>query len=55
MAAVMAAVALFTLGAAVSRFTSRSWWFSGLRQLMVGGVAAIVTFGAGAALGTHLS
>jgi VIT1/CCC1 family predicted Fe2+/Mn2+ transporter len=55
MAAVMAAVALFSLGAAVSRFTSRSWWFSGLRQLTVGGVAAIVTFGAGAALGTHLS
>jgi VIT1/CCC1 family predicted Fe2+/Mn2+ transporter len=55
MAAVMAAVALFALGAAVSRFTSRSWWFSGLRQLTVGAVAAIVTFGAGAALGTHLS
>ncbi len=53
-AAVLAAVALFLLGAAVSRFTARRWWFSGLRQLMVGAIAASVTFGAGAALGTHL-
>ncbi|MDQ1703327.1 MAG: vacuolar iron transporter family protein [Frankiaceae bacterium] len=55
MAAILAAVALFLLGAAVSRFTSRSWWFSGVRQLAVGAIAAAVTFGAGAALGTHLS
>ena len=54
-AGVLAAVALFILGAAVSRFTARTWWFSGLRQLAVGAVAAAVTFGAGAALGTRLS
>ena len=54
-AAVLAALALFVLGAAVSNFTARSWWFSGLRQLGVGAIAAAVTFGAGAALGTQLS
>ena len=54
-AGVLAAVALFILGAAVSRFTARTWWFSGLRQLAVGAVAAGVTFAAGAALGTNLS
>jgi VIT1/CCC1 family predicted Fe2+/Mn2+ transporter len=54
-AAILASVALFALGAAVSRFTARTWWFSGLRQLTVGAIAAGVTFGAGAALGTQLS
>ena len=54
-AGLLAALALFALGAAVSRFTARTWWFSGLRQLFVGAIAAAVTFGAGAALGTHLS
>jgi VIT1/CCC1 family predicted Fe2+/Mn2+ transporter len=53
-AAVLAALALFALGAAVSRFTARTWWFAGLRQLAIGVLAAAVTFGAGAALHTHL-
>jgi vacuolar iron transporter family protein len=51
-AALLAAVGLFSAGAVVSRVTVRSWWFSGLRQLALGGAAAVVTFGIGALIGT---
>jgi VIT1/CCC1 family predicted Fe2+/Mn2+ transporter len=51
-AAVLAAISLFTAGAIVSRVTLRTWWFSGLRQLVLGGAAALVTFGVGALIGT---
>jgi len=53
--AVLSAVALFVVGAATARFTRRSWVFSGTRQLILGGAAAAVTFGIGAAVGTGLS
>jgi vacuolar iron transporter family protein len=49
---VVAAVGMFAAGALVSRFTTRAWWFSGARQLVLGGVAALVTYGIGSAIGT---
>ncbi|MFJ2029487.1 VIT1/CCC1 transporter family protein [Streptosporangium sp. NPDC087985] len=49
--AVISCVALFGAGALVSRVTARSWWYSGLRQLAVGVVAAALTFGLGHLLG----
>ncbi|MCU1675875.1 MAG: protein of unknown function transrane [Frankiales bacterium] len=54
-AALISGISLFVLGAAVSRFTVRSWWFAGTRQMLLGAAAAAVTFGAGAALGTRIS
>jgi vacuolar iron transporter family protein len=45
--AVLSVLALFGAGVAASRFTSRSWWYSGARQLLFGVVAAAVTFGVG--------
>ena len=45
--AILAAVALFLAGVVSSRFTSRSWLFAGLRQLVLGILAAAVTFGVG--------
>jgi vacuolar iron transporter family protein len=45
---------LFGCGALVSRVTARSWWFSGARQLLLGGGAAAVTYGLGTALGAVL-
>jgi VIT1/CCC1 family predicted Fe2+/Mn2+ transporter len=45
---------LFTCGAVVSRVSSRSWWFSGLRQLGFGALAAAVTYGLGTLIGGHL-
>ncbi|GGO02300.1 membrane protein [Microbispora rosea subsp. aerata] len=50
--AAVSMVALFTAGALVSRVTARSWWFSGLRQLVVGSVAAALTWGLGSLIGT---
>jgi VIT1/CCC1 family predicted Fe2+/Mn2+ transporter len=49
---VLALVGLFACGAAVARITARTWWFSGLRQLVLGGAAAGVTFVLGALFGT---
>lgn len=46
--AVLAVVALFVAGVLTSRFTSRSWLFAGGRQLALGVLAAVVTFGVGA-------
>ncbi|MFD9338986.1 VIT1/CCC1 transporter family protein [Streptomyces sp. NPDC060028] len=43
-AVLLALVGLFACGAVVSRVTARSWWYSGLRQLVLGGAAAGVTY-----------
>lgn len=40
-------VGLFVAGAATSRFTVRSWLFSGNRQLLLGAFAGAITYGAG--------
>lgn len=45
---IVAVLALFVAGALSARFTSRSWLFAGTRQLALGVVAALVTFGIGA-------
>ncbi|MCK2220912.1 VIT1/CCC1 transporter family protein [Actinomadura sp. ATCC 31491] len=49
--AAVSCAALFAAGAIVSAVTARSWWFSGLRQLVVGAVAAAVTYGLGNLIG----
>ncbi|MEW2494431.1 VIT1/CCC1 transporter family protein [Streptomyces nodosus] len=43
-AVLVALVGLFLCGAVVARVTARTWWFSGLRQLALGGAAAAVTY-----------
>jgi VIT1/CCC1 family predicted Fe2+/Mn2+ transporter len=48
---VVSCVALFTAGVIVSTVTARSWWYSGIRQLVVGAVAAALTFALGNAIG----
>jgi VIT1/CCC1 family predicted Fe2+/Mn2+ transporter len=44
---ILAVVALFAAGAGAARFTSRSWVYSGARQLILGVLAAAVTYGVG--------
>jgi VIT1/CCC1 family predicted Fe2+/Mn2+ transporter len=44
-------VGLFLAGALSARFTRRSWWASGLRQLLLGAAAAAVTYGIGSLIG----
>lgn len=50
-AALASGCALFGVGAFVSRFTGRSWVFAGGRQLLLGAVAALVTYAVGTAVG----
>lgn len=47
-------VALFGCGAIVTRITARSWWFGGVRQLVLGGAAAGLTYLVGDAVGTAI-
>jgi VIT1/CCC1 family predicted Fe2+/Mn2+ transporter len=49
---VVAGVALLTGGVVVGRLTGRPLVFSGLRQLVLGALAVIVTFGIGHLIGT---
>jgi VIT1/CCC1 family predicted Fe2+/Mn2+ transporter len=51
---VLSMIGLFAAGAIVSQVTARSWWFSGLRQLFVGALAAAVTYGVGTLVGTTI-
>ncbi|MFI7317370.1 VIT1/CCC1 transporter family protein [Streptomyces venezuelae] len=51
-ALVLSLIGLFACGAVVAKVTARSWWFSGLRQLALGGAAAGVTYALGSLFGT---
>jgi VIT1/CCC1 family predicted Fe2+/Mn2+ transporter len=53
-AVVLALAGLFACGAVVARVTARTWWFSGLRQLALGGAAAGVTYALGSLFGAAL-
>ncbi len=50
-ALVLAGLGLFGSGAMVARMTRRAWAYGGARQLVLGGLAAAVTFGIGSAIG----
>lgn len=47
----LALLALFGAGALVSRYTNRGGLYGGGRQLLLGGVAALLTFGVGSLVG----
>jgi vacuolar iron transporter family protein len=44
-------VGLFAAGAVFARFTGRAWWASGLRQLLLGALAAAATYLVGTLIG----
>jgi VIT1/CCC1 family predicted Fe2+/Mn2+ transporter len=52
---VLAAFALFGVGAALSLFTGRQAWLGGLRMLGIGAVAGAATYGIGTLLGVGLA
>jgi VIT1/CCC1 family predicted Fe2+/Mn2+ transporter len=54
-AAVVAGIALFGVGAALSLFTGRNAWLGGLRMVAIGGGAGIVTWFIGSLLGAAIS
>lgn len=45
-------LALFACGAIVTRVTVRPWWYGGLRQMLLGGAAALLTYLIGKAVGS---
>ncbi|WP_067142495.1 VIT1/CCC1 transporter family protein [Microtetraspora malaysiensis] len=51
---VLTAVALFATGALVARLTARSPLYGGGRQLVLGALAAAVTYGVGSLVGTFI-
>lgn len=51
---VLTLVALFGCGAVVSNVTSRTWWYGGGRQVLLGGAAFAATYFVGAAVGTQI-
>ena len=48
-------VGLFVAGALVAGFTNRSWWRSGLRQLILGAAAAAATYLIGVLIGVGVT
>lgn len=52
--AALSAVALFMVGAAITLFTGRSVWYSGIRQVLFGLAAASATFGVGRLIGVSI-
>ncbi|MGI8648752.1 MAG: VIT1/CCC1 transporter family protein [Mycobacteriales bacterium] len=48
-------VGLFVVGVLVSRFTARTWWLSGARQLLFGAVAAGITYLIGVLVGSAVA
>jgi len=48
-------LALFACGAVVTQLTNRSWLYGGMRQMLLGGIAAGLTYAVGAAVGANLT
>ena len=44
---VLALASLFVVGALRSRYTKRNWFFSGLKVLLLGGIAAGIAYAVG--------
>jgi VIT1/CCC1 family predicted Fe2+/Mn2+ transporter len=54
-ALVAGGLGLFAAGALSSWFTPRPWWYAGLRQLLFGAVAAVITYVIGSAIGASIA
>jgi VIT1/CCC1 family predicted Fe2+/Mn2+ transporter len=48
-------VGLFIIGAAITLFTGKSVWYSGIRQVLFGLIAAAITYGIGSLIGVQLA
>ncbi|MBD8869703.1 VIT1/CCC1 transporter family protein [Nocardioides donggukensis] len=53
-AMVLTLLALFACGALVTRVTSRSWWYGGFRQMLLGLAAFVITYAVGLGVGAGL-
>jgi len=50
-ALILTVIGLFLCGAVVTQLTPRPWWYGGTRQVLIGALAAAVTFGVGSLVG----
>jgi len=50
----LSTVGLFLIGSAITLFTGKSIWFSGMRQVIFGLIAAAITFGIGRLIGVSI-
>jgi VIT1/CCC1 family predicted Fe2+/Mn2+ transporter len=55
LSAVFSAIGLFGIGASITLFTGKSVWFSGMRQVIFGLIAAAITFGIGRLIGVSIA
>ncbi len=55
LAAVLTLTGLFVTGAITSRFTRRTWWYAGGRQLLLGAVTFAVTYLIGHLIGANIA
>ncbi len=51
----LSAAGLFLIGAAITLFTGKNVWFSGMRQVLFGLAAAAITFGIGKLIGVSIT
>lgn len=52
--ATLSAIGLFIIGASITLFTGKSMWYSGIRQVVFGLIAAAITFGIGTLIGVSV-
>ena len=52
---IICAIALLVTGGLIARLTATSTWYGGVRQLVLGGLSAAVTFGVGMLVGSAIS
>jgi VIT1/CCC1 family predicted Fe2+/Mn2+ transporter len=52
---ILSTVGLFLIGSAITLFTGKSIWFSGMRQVIFGLIAAAITFGIGRLIGVSIA
>jgi vacuolar iron transporter family protein len=51
----LSTIGLFLIGAAITLFTGKNVWYSGLRQVLFGLAAAAITYGIGSLIGVSMS
>jgi len=52
---IVSAIGLFIIGSAITLFTGKSIWFSGMRQVIFGLAAAAITYGIGSLIGVQIA
>lgn len=52
---IVSAIGLFIIGSAITLFTGKSIWYSGMRQVIFGLAAAAITYGIGSLIGVQVA